>query len=64
MKETHHGGMVDNKMVGGDHQKGIERVIQRKGEPGRVGQGGKMEMKPREKANWRRANSAMTPRKA
>lgn len=56
--------MIDNRKVKEDHQKGIGRVIQRKGEPGRVGQGGKMEGKPREKANWRRPNSAMTPRKA
>lgn len=56
--------MIDNRKVKDDHQKGIERVIQRKDEPGRVGQPGKMSGKPKEMANWKRPNSANTPRPA
>jgi len=56
-------GMMDNRKVKDDHQEGIARVIQRKGDL-EVGQGGKMNMKPKEKANWKRPNSAATPRKA
>lgn len=55
--------MIDNKKVNDKHQQGIERVKQRKGDLD-VGQGGKMSKKPREKAEWRRPNSAATPRKA
>lgn len=54
-------GMVDNKMVKSDRQKGIERVIQKKSDmPGC--NPGKMVSKGH--ANWKRSNSAMTPRKA
>jgi hypothetical protein len=54
-------GMIDNRMVKENHQGGIERVKQRSGEGGRVGQPGKMVDKGH--ANWKRSNSAMTPRK-
>ena len=56
--------MIDNRKVKENHQKGIERVKQRPGESGRVGEPGKMSGKPKEKANWKRSNSAATPRKA
>jgi hypothetical protein len=55
-------GMIDNTKVNENHQGGIERVIQRKGDM-EVGQGGKMG-KAEEKANWKRPNDANTPRKA
>lgn len=55
--------MIDNRKVKNDHQKGIERVKQRKGDMEK-GQGGKMNNAPKEKANWKRSDSAMTPRKA
>jgi hypothetical protein len=60
MEHKHKGGMIDNKMVKDNHQEGISRVIQRKGEGGRVGQPGKMDGK--EHANWRRHGGTMTPR--
>lgn len=64
-KKERHGreDIRDNRKVKGDHQEGIGRVIQRKGDMP-VGQGGKMHADPREKANWRRSDSAMTPRRA
>lgn len=55
--------MIDNRKVKDDHQQGIERVKQKPGESGRVGQPGKMSGKPSEKANWKRSGGAMTPRK-
>ena len=42
MEKKHHGVMKDNKKVGDSHQEGIGRVVQKKGEAGRVGQPGKM----------------------
>lgn len=57
-------GMIDNRKVKDNHQEGISRVIQRKGEKGRVGQGGKMNNKPSQKANWRRTGGSLTPRQA
>lgn len=54
-------GMIDNRMVNDNHQQGIERVKQRKGDM-ETGQGGKMSQKPSEKANWRRGDS-LTPRR-
>ena len=54
-------GMIDNRMVKDSHQEGIERVKQRKGDMP-VGQGGKMGKV--DQANWKRPNSAATPRKA
>jgi hypothetical protein len=63
MKESSKGGMIDNRMVKDNHQQGIERVKQRKGEAGRVGEPGKMSGKPKEKAHWKR-DGGLTPRKA
>lgn len=54
-------GMMDNRKVKDSHQEGIERVKQRKGDMP-VGQGGKMHNSG--SANWKRPNSAATPRKA
>lgn len=45
--------MIDNKRVGGNHQRGIERVLQRKGDM-ETGQGGKMYNAPKQAARWRR----------
>ena len=59
----HHEQMKDNRMVKDNHQQGIERVKQRKGDM-EVGQGGKMHWSPKEKSHWKRPNSAMTPRQA
>ena len=56
-------GMIDNRKVNDNHQGGIERVKQRKGDMHK-GQGGKMENKPKEHANWRRSGSSLTPRRA
>lgn len=57
--------MIDNKKVTDNHQEGIARKIQRKDEPGRVGQPGKMEKMPSERANWRRPeHGTSTPRGA
>ena len=53
--------MIDNRKVNDNHQEGIERVKQRKGDMMK-GQGGKMGNKPEEKANWRREGS-LTPRR-
>ena len=55
--------MIDNKIVSGNHQKGIERVLQRKGDLDK-GQGGKMQNRPKEEANWKRSGTKLTPRKA
>lgn len=57
------GMMIDNRMVNENHQKGIERVKQRPGDMEK-GQGGKMMGRPKEMANWKRPDNAMTPRKA
>lgn len=54
--------MIDNRMVSDNHQGGIERVIQRKGEAGRVGESAKMVSKG--SANWKRSGGSSTPRKA
>jgi hypothetical protein len=61
MEHKEKSGMIDNRMVKDNHQEGIARVIQRKGEPGRVGEPGKMSQKG--SANWKRSDSAMTPRR-
>ncbi len=55
------GGMIDNRKVSDSHQEGISRVIQRKGEGGRVGQPGKMVSTGH--ANWKRDGGSMTPRR-
>ena len=54
-------GMIDNRMVKDSHQEGIARVIQRKGEEGRVGQPGKMTGKGH--AEWKRSGGSLTPRR-
>lgn len=57
-------GMIDNRMVKDNHQQGIERVKQRKGDTTRAdieGHHGKMGMG--DKAHWKR-NDVLTPRKA
>lgn len=60
---SHHKEMMDDRMVNETHQGGIERVKQRKGDMP-VGQPGKMNNSPSEKANWTRPNKANTPRGA
>lgn len=63
MEHKHHkGAMIDNRMVHDNHQEGIGRVMQRKGDL-KPGQGGKMGH-AKEKAHWKRPNSAGTPRPA
>jgi hypothetical protein len=53
--------MKGNRRVNDSHQEGIERVKQRKGDMEK-GQGGKMGK--RSEADWKRPDSASTPRKA
>lgn len=53
--------MIDNRKVKDNHQQGIERVKQRAGDMEK-GQGGKMGKG--DKANWKRPDNAMTPRRA
>jgi hypothetical protein len=53
--------MMDNKKVSDNHQQGIERVKMRSGDL-KKGQGGKMHSSGT--ANWKRPNSAGTPRPA
>jgi hypothetical protein len=55
--------MKDNHKVHSNHQKGIERVKQRKGDMEK-GQGGKMGDKGASEKHWKRPNSAATPRHA
>jgi hypothetical protein len=55
--------MIDNRRVKDNHQQGIERVLQRKGDL-KKGQQGKMHNRPDEHANWRRPDAATTPRQA
>jgi hypothetical protein len=59
-------GMIDNRKVNDNHQGGIERVKQRKGDTTRadcVGHDGKMgKIKPN-LSNWKRGDS-LVPRKA
>jgi len=52
---------IDNRKVKDDHQQGIERVKQRKGDLVK-GQGGKMGNNG--SANWSRKGDSLTPRKA
>lgn len=54
--------MHDNRMVKDMHQEGIERVKMRSGDL-KKGQGGKMGAHGSE-SNWKRADSAETPRRA
>lgn len=61
MERKPKGMMIDNRKVKDSHQEGIERVKQKKGDM-EVGHGGKMGKVV--EANWKRPNSASTPRKA
>lgn len=62
-KHKHKGGMIDNRMVNDNHQQGIERVKQRSGDL-KPGQGGHMQNRHHEKGDFKRPNSANTPRLA
>lgn len=64
MKEHKHHEMIDNRMVQVTRKEGITRVIQRKGEAGRVGQPGHMKAKPDQKADFKRMGESLTPRRA
>lgn len=55
--------MIDNRIVREDHQEGIRRVLQRKGDL-KKGQGGRMASRPKEEAHWRRSGNKLTPRQA
>lgn len=58
-------GMIDNHIVRDNHQKGIERVKQRRSERNpkdTAGHNGKMG--PGDKAEWSRKGDSLTPRKA
>ncbi len=58
-------GMIDNRIVNDDHQKGISRVIQRKHDRNDVeGHNGKMGRKVPSQSHWSRRGDALTPRKA
>jgi hypothetical protein len=59
-------GMIDNRMVKENHQQGIERVKQRKGDTTRAdveGHNGKMGRNIPSESHWKR-NDTLTPRKA
>ena len=51
---------IDNKKVKDNHQQGISRVLQRKGDL-KPGQGGKMHNKPEKKSNWKRPDNTLPP---
>lgn len=55
--------IIDNGKVKDNHQQGISRVLQRKGDLD-VGQGGKMYNSPERHSDWRRSQGSLTPRKA
>lgn len=54
--------MIDNRKVKDNHQEGIKRKLQRKGDM-QKGQGGKMSNAPKEQANWKRSGGSLTPRR-
>lgn len=59
-------GMIDNRKVNDNHQGGIERVTQRKGDTTRAdveGHNGKMGRSIASQSNWKRGDS-LVPRKA
>lgn len=58
----HHPSMIDNRMVKDNHQQGIQRVLQRKGDM-EVGQHGKMGAH-RGGDSFKRPDSAKSPRRA
>ncbi len=61
-KKLHHSGMIDNRHVNDNHQKGIERVKQRPGDM-EVGQHGKMGMHHKHGDSFKRHSGKMTPSK-
>jgi hypothetical protein len=59
--------MIDNRMVHSTRQRGIERVLQKKGDSTRAdheGHQGKMNDKRGNESNWKRSGGSLTPRKA
>jgi hypothetical protein len=59
-------GMIDNRKVSDNHQQGIARKVQRKGDTTRAdveGHNGKMGRNIPSLSNWKRGDS-LTPRKA
>lgn len=58
--DKHHSQMIDNRTVHDNHQEGIGRVTQRKGDL-KKGQGGRMG-ENLDKAHWRRTDASLTPR--
>lgn len=54
-------GFIDNRMVKDNHQQGIERVKQRRGDMTK-GQGGRMSDKGGHESNWKRGDQ-LTPRR-
>ena len=59
-------GMIDNRKVSDNHQGGIERVKQRRGDTTRAdveGHNGKMGRNIPSESHWKR-NDILTPRKA
>ena len=54
--------MKDNRMVKDNHQEGIGRVLQRKGDM-EMGQGGKMGKKGISESNFERKGDCLTPRR-
>lgn len=60
---SHHPHMIDNKHVKEDHQEGISRVMQRKGDM-EVGQHGSMSggWKKKSHGKWNNEERMMTPR--
>ena len=52
--------LIDQKRVKDDHQEGIKRVMQRKGDMV-AGQQGRMSNKPRTAAQWKRPDNTSPP---
>ncbi len=60
-------GMIDNRHVKDDHQEGISRVIQRKGDTTRAdveGHNGSMSHGNKNQSSWKRSDTAKPPVKA
>lgn len=62
MEREHRKEMIDNRMVKEDHQEGIGRVLQRKGDL-KKGQGGKMHCHTSSESNFKRSGESLTPRR-